>query len=436
MVPRLSSISRILTAELLILLLQFLTSVFLARYLGPEALGLYVILLLIPAYLEAIGRSYLDYSAVYFVANRKENLASVLYLVNFMSVIIVLVLTVAFVSYFGVIKQLLFSSTALDFTAMMGAAFLIFPLRLLYFTYSLMLQATQQFQKYNMMFIVQGVLTSFLIIVFTVIFEGSLLSLLLANVFGIIPTIIYGMIAIHKSHKLLVRFNSILLYEMVNVAIGQFIYNFVTFLKLNIGSLLLIFFSGPSQVAFYNIGKTIADGVTRLVPTAVNTVIYPEMSGQVDRDKTMPLLIESYRVILVFLVITAVPFLFISEVLVTSIYGLEFRSAVVPLNIMLISYVLYRASLIFASYFSAVGRTRALAGLMVPGPILQVGLFVGVFSDSGAYGATMSLLIGVCFTHIITLSYFIIFEDCKVSSFVPQSSDMKVLTGWLTGFAK
>ena len=201
MVKRFSSISEILTAEFIILLLQILTSVFVARYLGPDALGLYVILLLIPAYLEAIGRSYLDYSAVYFVANRKENIASVLYLVNCMSVMMALVLTVAFVSYFGVIKQLLFSATVLDFTAMMAAAFLIFPLRLLYLTYSLMLQATQQFQKYNIMFIIQGVLTSILIIVFAVIFKGSLLSLLLANVFGIIPTIIYGMIVIHKNHK-------------------------------------------------------------------------------------------------------------------------------------------------------------------------------------------------------------------------------------------
>ena len=436
MVKRFSSISEIFTAELIILLLQILTSIFVARYLGPDALGLYVILLLIPAYLEAIGRSYLDYSAVYFVANRKENFASVLYLVNCMSVIIVLVLTVAFVSYFGVIKQLLFSATVLDFTAMMAAAFLIFPLRLLYLTYSLMLQATQQFQKYNIMFIMQGVLTSILIIVFTVIFKGSLLSLLLANVFGIIPTIIYGMIVIHKNHKSLVRFNSVLFYEMVKVAIGQYIYNFVTFLKLNIGSLLLIFFAGPSQVAFFNIGKTMADGVTRLVPTAVNTVIYPEMSHQIDSDKTMLLLIDSYRVILVLLVLTAVPVLFISKVLIISIYGLEYNSAVVPFNITLISYVLYRASLIFASYFSAVGRTKVLAGLMIPGPILQVALFIGFFADSGAFGASISLLIGVILTHIILLTYFLIFEDCKVTHFVPRSSDIKVLSSWLTGFVK
>ena len=179
-----------------------------------------------------------------------------------------------------------------------------------------------------------------------------------------------------------------------------------------------------------------ADGITRLVPTAVNTVIYPEMSQQIDSDKTMSLLIESYRVILVLLVLTAVPVLFISKVLITSIYGLEYSSAVVPFNITLISYVLYRASLIFASYFSAVGRTGVLAGLMVPGPILQVALFIGFFSGSGAYGASISLLIGVIFTHTIILTYFLIFEDCKVTHFVPRSSDIKVLSGWLTGFVK
>ena len=73
---------------------------------------------------------------------------------------------------------------------------------------------------------------------------------------------------------------------------------------------------------------------------------------------------------------------------------------------------------------------------MVPGPILQVALFIGFFSGSGAYGASISLLIGVIFTHTIILTYFLIFEDCKVTHFVPRSSDIKVLSGWLTGFVK
>ena len=227
----------------------------------------------------------------------------------------------------------------------------------------------------------------------------------------------------HRNEKYFVSFNSTLFYKMGRVALGQYLYNLISYIKLNASSLLLISFSVPSQLAFFNVGKTMAGALTRLVPNAVNTIIYPEMANLTDSKNALKLLTRSYRVTLVLLCISALPVLLTSKVLIIMLYGETFIQAYLPLNITLISFVLHRACLIFGSYLSSCGRTSLLSILMIPGLVVQIFVFIFYYSDAGAYGASVSLLYGVVTTHIVILIYFLAFEGCKVKQFVPIYSD-------------
>ena len=420
-----TSIFKVFTADFLVLLLQSLTSVVVARYLGPEGVGLYIILLLIPAYAEAFGRPYFDYSLIYFVGKKKENLSSSLYLVNLMSFIMVIFLSIVFLIYFKEFKAILFSETVVGYASLMTCFFFIFPLRLLYLNYSHAFQAEKKIEKYNNMHLMQGVLTAALILISVIFLEGSLLSLILANIFGILPSIIYSMRQVHMSEHFFVKFDLVLFKKMAKFSLGQYSYNLISYLKLNIGSLFLIAFSGPIQIAFFNIGKTMADAITRLVPNAVNIIIYPELSNMLDPQEALELLIQSYRVTLSLLLLMALPVLLFSEFLILTLYGEAFEGAVLPFNITLVSFVFHRSSLIFASYFSSFGRTGILATMIAPGLALQTIVFIFYFSDAAAFGASCSFLVGVALTHAIMVLYFNLFHKCEVKSFIPRISDFK-----------
>ena len=56
--------------DILLLVLNVLTSVVIARKLGPDLLGLWVIVSLIPSYAEAFGRTKFDLAAVYFLGKK------------------------------------------------------------------------------------------------------------------------------------------------------------------------------------------------------------------------------------------------------------------------------------------------------------------------------------------------------------------------------
>ena len=63
----------IFTRDVVLFVTTLLTGVVIARYLGPEKLRIWTLLLLIPGYAEAFGRLQLDVSSVYTIGNHKCN---------------------------------------------------------------------------------------------------------------------------------------------------------------------------------------------------------------------------------------------------------------------------------------------------------------------------------------------------------------------------
>ena len=60
----------ILKRDILLFVLNVFTSIVIARKLGPELLGIWIIISLIPAYAEAFGRTKFDLAAVYFIGKK------------------------------------------------------------------------------------------------------------------------------------------------------------------------------------------------------------------------------------------------------------------------------------------------------------------------------------------------------------------------------
>ena len=70
-----------------ILLIGFLTNVLCARWLGPNLMGIWVALLLIPSYSEALGRLQFDNASVYLIANKGKSVAKCEQLLHIVTII-------------------------------------------------------------------------------------------------------------------------------------------------------------------------------------------------------------------------------------------------------------------------------------------------------------------------------------------------------------
>ena len=75
--------SSLLKRDVFLYATKLCTSVIIARKLGPEVFGVYLILLLIPSYAECFGRLKFDAAAIYFLGKQKYRLSEMVVTLNF-----------------------------------------------------------------------------------------------------------------------------------------------------------------------------------------------------------------------------------------------------------------------------------------------------------------------------------------------------------------
>ena len=67
----------VLGRDLFLLFSNLVTSIVIARTLGPEIMGIWVILNTIPSYAEMFGRTKVDLAAVYFLGKGKYQIGDI-----------------------------------------------------------------------------------------------------------------------------------------------------------------------------------------------------------------------------------------------------------------------------------------------------------------------------------------------------------------------
>ena len=83
----LSSAYSIMQRDIFIYALKILTGVIVARTLGPEILGIWVLLTLVSSYAEGFGRLKTDISSVYILGSEKAKPEEVLFSITLFAVI-------------------------------------------------------------------------------------------------------------------------------------------------------------------------------------------------------------------------------------------------------------------------------------------------------------------------------------------------------------
>ena len=85
--------------DALLFLSTLITGIIIARYLGPEMMGVWAILLLIPGYAEAFGRLKFDVASVYFFGKKEASLGDLTFLLHFISIVSSMIMLTVFVVF-------------------------------------------------------------------------------------------------------------------------------------------------------------------------------------------------------------------------------------------------------------------------------------------------------------------------------------------------
>jgi O-antigen/teichoic acid export membrane protein len=421
----------IFTRDVVLFVTTLLTGVVIARYLGPEKMGIWTLLLLIPGYAEAFGRLQLDTSSVYFIGKGKIKLGEVAFILHLVSMIMVSVIALVGFLNIDFLHNQIFENVEMDVQEFIYGVFLIIPLRFIYINYSYLLIAREEIKAYNKLVIIQALTTSALSIGMIMLMDFGILGALMGSILGLLISIIYGISKVNSIDKIRPNFNTSLIIEMAKYSAHLYISGLVGFFQNNIGVLIAAHYVAPAQIAFFALGKSISEISTRMVPAAVNTILFPRVSSSNDEKGAIELVTRSFRVTLLIISTTTVILFYLIKPIVFILYGEDYYSLIDIFVIIIASVVMVQSSSVLMSYLTGSGNAHLLPKLSILPLLLQIALSFFLVPDLGILGIAISYAISSACLFIFQVVFFLRLTGIKIESLFIRYEDFKTIKNFL-----
>jgi O-antigen/teichoic acid export membrane protein len=125
----------VLIRDVFLLFSTLLTSVVIARTLGPEIMGVWIIINIIPSYAEMFGRTKVELAAIYFLGKKFHSVGDVLATLNLIAGIVSSLIVVMLLGAYDFLSVTLLKDDADKYSLSLVAVLVLIPLKFFYLNY-------------------------------------------------------------------------------------------------------------------------------------------------------------------------------------------------------------------------------------------------------------------------------------------------------------
>ena len=403
----------ILKRDVFLYATKIFTSVIIARKLGPEMLGVYVILSLIPSYAESFGRMKFDIAAVYFLGKQKYRMGEMVLTLNLLA-LVTSGLTVGIILWqFDWIYSVLFSKTTYDASLLMQFIMLQIPLHFLWMNYSYLILHLEDVVTYNRMIIINALVSSLLAVVLLLFFDLSLWAVAGSAVLGTLLSLLYGIIGLGHTGSAGKLVNLPLIRDLFQYGFKLYAGGLVGHFQAYITNLLTVLYLVPAQVAFFSMARGFGQMIDR-VPAALNTIFFPRLTKTSDPDEAARLSARAFRLILVLLTVVGVIAMALIHPAVNLMYGSTFLPLVMSFMIFIPGIILSGATTPFMPYFFSINRADLGVTLPILPLAIQVALALLFIPSLGSVGAALAFSAGLVAFSLVCIWMFLRLSSCTL----------------------
>jgi len=381
-----------LVARLFGLALALLSSIIIARALGPDGTGVYTLATLFPILILTFANLGLGPATVYHVAQGKYTLKEALGNNTLMSAIIGAVATLVGLVVALLFRGLIFPSVPLAYLTL---ALMVVPANLFSQQYvNQILLGARRIKEFNAVSVAHKFLFLLLVSVALVGLglgvAGAIWASILSSVLLCLALFVWlRRIAGGVRFRLDVAYLRDTLLYGVKAHLG----NIIGFLNYRIEVFLLGAFLPASAVGFYSVAVGLVEKLW-FVSESASTVLFPTVSAEKDEEERKAFTPLVSRNILLITAIGAIALFFVSRWVVVLLYSEDYRPTVQLFRILLPGIVALSASRVLANDIA--GRGKPLLNTYVGGIglLVQVGLNLAWIPRYGAAGSAWATTIG------------------------------------------
>lgn len=383
-------------------------SIILARSLGPQYLGLWFALNLIPSYAELFGRIKIDVAAVYFLSKGKYSLKEILPVINTMAIIFSVVIVGIYLIFAPFINLFLFKEFADEMKNFAILILMQIPLTFLYMNYLYVHIYLDDRKVVNRMALMRS-LVSFIIIIisfFLTSFNLSIISVMMATFTGIFSALFYGIYKapVHSFFRFI--YQKLMIRDLFKYGIQLYITGIFSYLNVYVVQFLVLSYLMPVQMSYYTVAQQNSQLFQKL-SDAVSVFLFPSITKNENSEERIELTLRVFRILLTMLLPCLVLAFIFLKPLVQLTYGVKYLPVIIPIFIILPTIVLSTATTPLNILFQSTGKPHlAYISLVFP-VIIQIIAGVLFIPTGGIIAAAACFALG---TAIASLSQLYILK--------------------------
>lgn len=418
---------RLLRRDAAVYALQVVTGAVIARVLGPAAMGVWIILLMIASYAESLGRVYGDAAAVQVLGYGDYQVGEV----AFALIVLAVAPAVAVVAILLALQPVL-SATILARAAVspvdVALVLLYLPVRYVVLGYAYLLIAEEDVGGYNVMTVLSTLLPSALGAALLLATPAGLHALTGSLLAGAIAAAAYGMTRVHRRAPLVARWNPMLLRDLVRIGLKIYVLRALDYVYLYGAGLAVASVLPPTAVTYFRMGQDRALLLSR-VSGAVGTMLYPRVARLTRLpDEARALTVLSFRRTLIALTVAGACGVILARPAVLVLYGPAFSGVIVPLMLFIPGVVAEASSGLLTQYFLGRGRMRVVIGVAAAALAIEAALLFVLLGHWGLIGAVAATAAAYVLAMAVRIGVFCRLEGVPVAGIlVPRREDWSYL---------
>ena len=415
-------IKKVISTDILVYLISFLTNIIIVRALSASDFGVWAIYLMILQYLDTFLRPKMDLSMPYFVGKDIMRISNLLILS--LSTLIIIAFFTLLAVWFA--PEYLLGAFSLPFIdqnkSLLFAIIIYWLIHATYLCFLYSLTALKRYQDYNQSILIYAFLHLLIISILSQWDDFQITDVLASMYFSLIISFLYAIKKLYPYFEWSPPFQVHKVKALFQNSSNFYFSGLFFFANENITKHIAIFYLTPLQFAWIWQGYGLALLLTRLV-TSLSVVLYSEMALKSTFESAKIHLLY-FRSVLLLLLPLCIFISIYSDFIINLAYGANYIGAAVVLKYCVWGAYISSISSVFRNHFFSSGTSWKLVRVLWIPLFIQLAFSLYFIQKYNFSGVIVSLIFAQISFSILTIFVFIKNNECSVSEFIPRKPDL------------
>jgi len=379
-------IRSVFLTKVILFCLAAVTSIIVARSLGPEGKGIVAVAFMLPILVSRLGSFSIGAANVYLLGKRREQAKRIFSNSIFLSIFLSLIYFGLFLLFFDLLEGMFFRDVDNKFVFL---GFLLLPL-LIFLAYSNhgMLLGLHRFKQFNFALIIRQFTYFTVLVVFLLVMGLDVLKVMCATILGSGIALIYVLVSITKTTGCECNLHLGLLKEAFAFGLKEHLGNTAQQLNIRLDLLILAVYLLPGEIGYYTIAFLLAELIWN-IPDSIGLVLFPQVSSS-DRKASGVQTARLNRSALLLILFVCTFLALIGKVLISMLYGKAFIPAYPAMLFLLPGIAGLTVAKVLSKYISGIGRPLLTSLGSILGLLLNIPLLFLLVPRLGIIGASIA----------------------------------------------